>query len=300
MHDNPPCLGCTGCFSVWSCRGCEVLLKNCSSRCDGGTLAVVTEAAEWLSTPLSPWPREGFGLERMRKLLAELGDPQLTYPAIHVVGTNGKSTATVTIEQLLLSEGRSVGSTISPHVVGWSERIRIGRCRSRLRARGGARPEGRRAAHCDPVRDRDRCGARRLCRCPRWTSRWSRPGSAAASTRRTSFIRGSSCWTSVGLEHARRARWYPRGDRTREARCRAAGRHRRPPRRDPTHIWFRQVRFGSAAPVRPRRRSSASGLLAEPNVELPGRLEQRGPSEVRDGAHNPDGARYLVERLPLW
>src|SRR5688572_16219591 len=61
----------------------------------------------------------------MRALLAELGDPQDAYPAIHVVGTNGKSTATVTIEQLLLSEGLSVGATISPHVEGWSERIRL-------------------------------------------------------------------------------------------------------------------------------------------------------------------------------
>jgi dihydrofolate synthase/folylpolyglutamate synthase len=61
----------------------------------------------------------------MRALLAELGDPQNSYPAIHVVGTNGKSTATVTIEQLLLSEGFAVGSTISPHVASWSERIRL-------------------------------------------------------------------------------------------------------------------------------------------------------------------------------
>ena len=39
-------------------------------------------------------------------------------------------------------------------------------------------------------------------------------------------------------------------------------------------------------------------IAGKPKVELPGRLEQRGPAEVRDGAHNPDGARYLVERLP--
>src|SRR5918995_4093915 len=81
-------------------------------------------AVEWLE-PLSPWPQEGFGLERMLALLAELGDPQNAYPAVHVVGTNGKSTAAITIEQLLLAEGLAVGATISPHVVGWSERIRI-------------------------------------------------------------------------------------------------------------------------------------------------------------------------------
>ena len=65
-------------------------------------------AADWLDA-MSPWPRDGFGLERMRALLGELGDPQDAYPAIHIVGTNGKSTATVTIEQLLISEGLSVG-----------------------------------------------------------------------------------------------------------------------------------------------------------------------------------------------
>jgi len=47
---------------------------------------------------LSPWPNDGFGLERIKALLANLGDPQLRYPSIHVVGTNGKSTVTRTIE----------------------------------------------------------------------------------------------------------------------------------------------------------------------------------------------------------
>src|SRR4249919_1099022 len=84
----------------------------------------MTTAVEWLDA-MSPWPRGGFGLERMQALLAALGNPQGGYPAIHVVGTNGKSTATVTIEQLLLSEGLSVGTKISPHVRSWSERIRV-------------------------------------------------------------------------------------------------------------------------------------------------------------------------------
>ena len=44
---------------------------------------------EWLES-LSPWPEE-FGLGRMRALLTELGEPQRAFPAIHVVGTNGKS-----------------------------------------------------------------------------------------------------------------------------------------------------------------------------------------------------------------
>ena len=82
-----------------------------------------TSQTDWIAS-LSPWP-EVFGLGRMRTLLAALGDPQLAYPAIHVVGTNGKSTATRTIEALLFAEGLSVGATVSPHVRSWAERITV-------------------------------------------------------------------------------------------------------------------------------------------------------------------------------
>jgi dihydrofolate synthase/folylpolyglutamate synthase len=73
---------------------------------------------------LSPWPEE-FGLGRMRALLAELGEPQRAYPAIHVVGTNGKSTATRRAAAFVAREGLRVGAYTSPHVSGWSERIQV-------------------------------------------------------------------------------------------------------------------------------------------------------------------------------
>ncbi|HZC30779.1 MAG TPA: Mur ligase family protein [Gaiellaceae bacterium] len=81
-------------------------------------------ATRWVES-LSPWPVDGFGLERMRALLAALGDPQLRYPAVHVVGTNGKSTTARMTEALLADAGLAVGTYLSPHVRGWSERIRI-------------------------------------------------------------------------------------------------------------------------------------------------------------------------------
>jgi dihydrofolate synthase / folylpolyglutamate synthase len=62
----------------------------------------------------------------MRVLLRALGEPQERFPAIHVVGTNGKSTTTRLTEALLLDAGLSVGSYLSPHVRRWSERIRVG------------------------------------------------------------------------------------------------------------------------------------------------------------------------------
>src|SRR5205085_11338687 len=52
--------------------------------------------------------------------------PQERFPAIHVVGTNGKSTTTRLTEALLLDAGLSAGAYLSPHVRGWSERIRVG------------------------------------------------------------------------------------------------------------------------------------------------------------------------------
>jgi dihydrofolate synthase/folylpolyglutamate synthase len=61
----------------------------------------------------------------MRALLAELGEPQHDYRAIHVVGTNGKSTATRRAAAFLAREGLSVGAYTSPHVAGWSERIQV-------------------------------------------------------------------------------------------------------------------------------------------------------------------------------
>ena len=61
----------------------------------------------------------------MRALLSELGDPQECFQAIHVVGTNGKSTTTRLTEELLLAAGLSVGAYLSPHVLSWQERIRL-------------------------------------------------------------------------------------------------------------------------------------------------------------------------------
>jgi dihydrofolate synthase / folylpolyglutamate synthase len=81
-------------------------------------------AVNWIES-LSPWPEE-FGLDRISRLLSDLGNPQTRYPAIHVVGSNGKGTMTRTLEELLAGEGLTVGAYLSPHVRAWSERIRVG------------------------------------------------------------------------------------------------------------------------------------------------------------------------------
>ncbi|MGZ8694436.1 MAG: bifunctional folylpolyglutamate synthase/dihydrofolate synthase [Gaiellaceae bacterium] len=77
----------------------------------------------WIES-LSPWP-EQFGLDRMEELLLVLGEPQAAYEAIHVVGTNGKSTTTRATAALLRRAGLRTGAYTSPHVRGWSERIQV-------------------------------------------------------------------------------------------------------------------------------------------------------------------------------
>src|SRR4051812_4521005 len=61
----------------------------------------------------------------MRALLTALGEPQRRFPAVHVVGTNGKTTTTLMCAALLRAAGRRTGAYISPHVRGFPERIQV-------------------------------------------------------------------------------------------------------------------------------------------------------------------------------
>src|SRR6185503_7186358 len=94
-----------------------------SSATGASSMHSVADNLTWIES-LSPWPEE-FGLGRMRQLLAALGDPQDAFRAIHVVGTNGKTTTTRMCAALLAAEGKTVGAYTSPHVTGWAERIQV-------------------------------------------------------------------------------------------------------------------------------------------------------------------------------
>jgi dihydrofolate synthase / folylpolyglutamate synthase len=67
-----------------------------------------------------------FGLDRMRRMLTALGSPQEQFQAIHVVGTNGKSSTVRMCAALLEAHGIRTGSFLSPHLTSFAERIRIG------------------------------------------------------------------------------------------------------------------------------------------------------------------------------
>jgi len=67
-----------------------------------------------------------FGLERMRRLLTVLGSPQKRFGAVHVVGTNGKSSTVRMTAALLEAHGLRTGAYLSPHLTTFAERIRVG------------------------------------------------------------------------------------------------------------------------------------------------------------------------------
>lgn len=69
----------------------------------------------------APRPR----LEPTRRAAEMLGDPQRSYPIIHITGTNGKTSTSRMIESILRAYGLRTGLMTSPHLVRVNERIVI-------------------------------------------------------------------------------------------------------------------------------------------------------------------------------
>jgi dihydrofolate synthase/folylpolyglutamate synthase len=66
-----------------------------------------------------------FGLDRMRRLMTAMDNPQLRFDSIHVVGTNGKSSTVRMTAAILRRHGLHTGAYLSPHLVSFAERIRV-------------------------------------------------------------------------------------------------------------------------------------------------------------------------------
>lgn len=263
-------------------------------------------ALAWLAT-LSPWPTEGFGLERMRSLVAAIGHPERGLRAVHVVGTNGKSTTTRMVEELLLAEGIVAGAYLSPHVHRWEERVRVGGAEADLeRALSVVRPEAERLAATQF--EALTAAALVAFRDAGVTAAAVEAGlggrlDATNVLDRTLVV----VLTNVGLEHThvlghtrdaiareKLAVVRPRctvvlGEPEWEELARDAGAARVEviPGGDPAALALAAVEAFLGHAVDPAPLAS---------VALPGRLERRS-GEIRDGAHNPDGVRWLVERL---
>ena len=73
----------------------------------------------WPETRLEP------SLDRIKALTYALGDPQLTYPTIHIAGTNGKTTTSRMIDALMHTLGYRTGRFTSPHLESFTERISL-------------------------------------------------------------------------------------------------------------------------------------------------------------------------------
>jgi dihydrofolate synthase / folylpolyglutamate synthase len=251
-----------------------------------------SSATDWVAA-LDPWPEE-FGLDRMRALLAALGDPQRAYPSIHVVGTNGKSTATRTIAALLRAEGLRAGAYTSPHVSGWHERLDCDPAtfeRAVARVRSSAEPLG--ATQFEVLT------AAAL-------AEFAEDGVDVAVVEAglggrldaTNVVDAPVVLlTNVALEHTEVLGDTP--DQIAKEKLAVAHAARVVVTSDNT---FQELIPPDADQVHGGAREAAAAFLERPveadvEVELPGRLEWRG-DEVWDGAHTPEAVDWLLARLP--
>ena len=251
-----------------------------------------SSATDWVAA-LDPWPEE-FGLDRMRALLAALGDPQRAYPSIHVVGTNGKSTATRTIAALLRAEGLEAGAYTSPHVSGWHERLDCDPAtfeRAVARVRGSAEPLG--ATQFEVL-----TAAAFAEFAERGVDVAVVEAGLGGRLDATNVVDAPVVLlTNVALEHTEVLGDTP--DKIAREKLAVAHASRVVVTSDNT---FEHLVPPDAELVRGGAREAAAAFLerpveAEVEVSLPGRLERRD-DEVWDGAHTPEAVDWLLARLP--
>jgi dihydrofolate synthase/folylpolyglutamate synthase len=243
----------------------------------------------------------------MRELLGRLGDPQRRYEAIHVVGTNGKSSTTRLTEVLLADAGLRVGAYLSPHVRGWSERIRVDGVEADFDAAvARVRPHAADATQFEVV-----TAAALLAFADAEVDVAVVEAGLGGRHDATNVLRTRVVvLTNVALEHM-----GVLGD-TREAIAAEKLAVVQPGcvvvLGDPE--WEELARENGAARVVLAGSSNLAlataaaeaflGAEVDPHaaedVALPGRLELRGeePLEIWDGAHNLAGIGYLLPRLP--
>jgi dihydrofolate synthase/folylpolyglutamate synthase len=256
-----------------------------------------------------------FGLERMLELMERLGHPEREFDAIHVVGSNGKSSTVRYIEALLDAEGCATGAYLSPHITTFRERIRI-----------GGEPIG--ASAYDEavlaVRDADlevtqfeALTAAAFVAFAEAGVDWAVVEAGLGGRLDATNVLGRSSvqvLTNISLEHAQllghsreaiareKLAVVPPGGRVilGEAGWEALISHAATTQVVTCGGSFQeQNRAVARAAV-----ETALGRPVDPspiaNLGIPGRLDLRGrsPLEIWDGAHNPAGMQRLVAELP--
>jgi dihydrofolate synthase/folylpolyglutamate synthase len=263
------------------------------------------ENVSWLES-LSLWPEE-FGLGRMRALLADLGDPQLDYPSIHVVGTNGKTSTTLMTAALLRSAGLRTGAYISPHVRGWAERVQVDGDDADIEAAlGRVRPHAEGATQFEVLTAAAlaELSARRVDVAVVEAGLGGRHDATNVLATRVVVL------TNVALEHTdvlgstreeiaaeklavvNGGAVVVLGEREWERLAREAGGGR-------IDVVSRSNLALAVAAAEAFLGREVDPAAAEA-VRVPGRLERRSeqPLEIWDGAHNLAGVGYLLARLP--
>ena len=81
------------------------------------------EVEKWLHSRIGLNFRSGLG--RMQRAVDLLGNPERTYPIIHVTGTNGKGSTIAFMRELFVAHGKKVGTFTSPHIISIHDRICI-------------------------------------------------------------------------------------------------------------------------------------------------------------------------------
>ena len=81
------------------------------------------EVEKWLHSRIGLNFRSGLG--RMQRAVDLLGNPEKTYPIIHVTGTNGKGSTIAFMRELFATHGKKVGTFTSPHIISIHDRICI-------------------------------------------------------------------------------------------------------------------------------------------------------------------------------
>jgi dihydrofolate synthase/folylpolyglutamate synthase len=275
-----------------------------------------------------------FGLDRMRRLLTALGSPQERFAAIHVVGTNGKSSTVRMCAALLEAHGVRSGAFLSPHLTTFAERIRIGDADLDPDAFGAA---VQRAATAAAKVDRtlepgDRVTQFELVTAAAFDELARRDVEVAVVEAglggrhdATNVLAAPVCvLTNVGLEHTR---WLgptvvdiareklavvpenatlvlgPVEDEVRDLAA-ATGAHLIEPEHVQTALpGYQATNFGVAvAAARAHLGDLDDRLVAlvAGRVRVPGRMQvvADAPLTIYDGAHNPSGMAALAAALP--
>jgi dihydrofolate synthase / folylpolyglutamate synthase len=278
-----------------------------------------------------------FGLDRMRRLLTALGTPQERYGAIHVVGTNGKSSTVRMTAAILEAHGVRTASFLSPHLSSFAERIRIGDAdlapadfgAAVQRAAAAAAKVDRTLEEDDRVTQFELLTAAALAEFARRDVEVAVVEAGLGGRWDATNVLGAPVivLTNVGLEHTRwlgptvtdiareKLAVVPPGatlvvgelDLEAEAEVAAA----------PAARVLRAAETGAPSPLRGFQRTNfavaraaaeahlgaldeARVAAAAARVEVPGRMQivSADPLTLYDGAHNPSGIAALAAALP--